>query len=123
MIGYAQAVINQDATKVEQVGDEITISELDGTQWGEYESDNPAQGEHEWVAIGISTGERDLTKVTFNGTPLTQADVDEAASLGLGAGTFVLWVKADDTVGYPREITLGAQGKESKKITVKVVNN
>lgn len=122
MIGYEQAVVNQDATVIAQSGNTITVSEADGQQWGEYESDNPAQGIHEWVGLDINTGEKDITKVTFNGTLLTQADVDEAASIGLPAGHFVLWVKADDTAGYPREITLGTQGKENTKITIEIIN-
>lgn len=121
MSGYAQAVANQNITKVVQTGNKITVSE-DGGQWGEFPSDNPAQGTHEWVALDINTGEKDITKVTFNGTLLTQADVDEAASIGLGAGHFVLWAKADDTAGYPREITLGTQGKENTKITIEIIN-
>lgn len=122
MIGYEQAVANQDATVITQSGNTITVSEADGQQWGAYESDNPAQGIHEWVGLDINTGEKDITKVTFNGTLLTQDDVDEAASIGLPAGHFVLWVKADDTAGYPREITLGTQGKENTKITIEIIN-
>lgn len=121
MPGYAQAVANQDITKVIQSGNSITVSE-DGGQWGEYASSVAAQGTHEWVGLDINTGEKDITKVTFNGTLLTQADVDEAADIGLGAGHFVLWVKADDTSAYPRDIVLGTQGKEDTKITINIIN-
>jgi hypothetical protein len=65
MPGYAQAVINQDATIAIQSGNKITISEKAGEQWGEYASSNPAQGTHEWVGLVIDTGEKDITKVTF----------------------------------------------------------
>lgn len=122
MPGYATAVANQDITNIVQEGNEITLSEQDGKQWGEYVSSNPAQGTHEWVGLVIDTGEKDITKVTFNGSALTQADVDEAASVGAGAGKFVLWVKADDTESYPRTITLGTEGKEDTKFIVKIVN-
>ena len=81
MSGYAQAVANQNITKVVQTGNKITVSE-DGGQWGEFPSDNPAQGTHEWVALDINTGEKDITKVTFNGTLLTQDDVDEFTTEG-----------------------------------------
>lgn len=122
MIGYATAVANQDATIVAQVKNEITISEEAGKQWAEFESDNPAQGIHEWVGLIIDTGEKDITKVTFNGTALTQDDVDEAASVGAGAGKFVLWVKAEDTEHYPRTITLGTEGKKDTDIIINIVN-
>lgn len=122
MPGYAQAVINQDATVAIQSGNKITISEKAGEQWGDYASSNPAQGTHEWVGLVIDTGEKDITKVTFNGDLLTQADVEEAASVNAGAGKFVLWVKADDSASYPRNIVLGTEGKEDTTITVEIIN-
>ena len=122
MPGYAQAIINQDATVAIQSGNKITISEKAGEQWGEYASSNPAQGTHEWVGLVIDTGEKDITKVTFNGELLTQADVEEAASVNAGAGKFVLWVKADDSAAYPRNIVLGTEGKEDTTITVEIIN-
>ena len=122
MPGYAQAVINQDITNAVQSGNKITISEKAGDQWGEYASSNPAQGTHEWVGLVIDTGEKDITKVTFNGELLTQADVEEAASVNAGAGKFVLWVKADDSAAYPRNIVLGTEGKEDTTITIEIIN-
>ena len=122
MPGYAQAVINQDITNAVQSGNKITISEKAGEQWGEYASSNPAQGTHEWVGLVIDTGEKDITKVTFNGELLTQADVEEAATVNAGAGKFVLWVKADDSASYPRNIVLGTEGKEDTTITIEIIN-
>ena len=122
MPGYAQAQENQDNTILVQKGNTITISEQTGKQWGSYPSSNPAQGTHEWVGLDINTGEKDITKVTFNGSLLTSADVDEAADIGLGAGHFVLWVKADDSSAYPRTITLGTEGKEDTEFVVEIIN-
>ena len=122
MPGYTQAVINQDATVAIQSGNKITISEKAGEQWGDYASSNPDQGTHEWVGLVIDTGEKDITKVTFNGQLLTQADVEEAATVNAGAGKFVLWVKADDSAAYPRNIVLGTEGKEDTTITVEIIN-
>ena len=122
MPGYEQAQANQNITNIVQNGNTITISEQDGEQWGEYASSNPDQGTHEWVGLIIDTGEKDITKVTFNGELLTQADVEEAASVHAGAGKFVLWVKADDTAAYPRAIKLGTEGKEETTITVEIIN-
>ena len=53
--------------------------------------------------------------MTWNGSELTQADVDEAASVGLGAGHIIFWAKADQ---LPRTITLGAPDRENTTITV-----
>lgn len=121
MTGYSDAVANQDATVVAQSNNVISISEADGQQWSSYERFDPAQGDHEWVAIAIDTGENDITKVTMNGTAFTSTDVEEATSLGLAAGSFVLWLEADDA-SYPKEITLGTKGKENTKITIELVN-
>jgi hypothetical protein len=122
MVDYDKAVANQDATVITQSGNKIIVSEVAGKQWVEYNSDDPEQGVHEWVGLAIDTGLSDITKVKFNGTALTQADVDEAASIGLGAGKFVLWVKADDTAAYPRTITLSADGQEDAQFIVEIIN-
>ena len=122
MTGYSDAVANQDATVVAQSGETITVSEADGQQWSAYERFDPAQGNHEWVAVAINTGEEDITKVTMDGVAFTQSDVDAATALGLTAGSFVLWLKADDTASYPKEIVLGTQGKENTKITIELIN-
>ena len=122
MSGYVTAVANQDATIITQVGNTITVSEASGQNWESYTSDDAAQGTHEWVGLIIDTGEKDITKVTFNGTLLTQDDVDEAASVGADAGKFVLWVKADDTENYPRTIVLGTDGKDDTSITIEIIN-
>lgn len=117
-----EAKANQEATQITRSGNVITLSEVAGKQWTPYASATQAQGTHEWVGVIIDTGEDDITKVTFNGTPLTQADVEEAASVGAGAGKFILWVKADDTEGYPRTIKLGTEGKPDTELVIKVIN-
>ena len=121
MVGYSDAVANQDATVVAQNRNVITISEADEQQWSAYERFEPAQGDHDWVAVAINTGESDITRVTMDGVAFTQSDVDAATELGLDAGSFVLWVEADDAT-YPKDIVLGTQGKENTKITIEVVN-
>lgn len=50
---------------------------------------------------------------------MTQADVDEAASVGLGAGHIIFWAKAEVIAETPREITIGAPDHESVTVTVK----
>lgn len=53
--------------------------------------------------------------MTWNGSELTQADVDEAASVNLGAGHIIFWAKAEN---LPRTIVLGAPECEDVTITV-----
>lgn len=109
---------NQDMVTITQEGNNIYIKVNDGETLNSYESTDPTQGEGQWVALAIETGEDDITKVTYNGTPLTAADVADAESMGLPAGSFVLWVKAEN---LPKVFTLGGEGKEDKTFTVELL--
>lgn len=52
-------------------------------------------GNHKWLGIGIGAGINPITGLSYNGTALTAADVEEATTCGLSAGYFVRWVAAD----------------------------
>lgn len=112
---------NQDKLTVTQSGNEITVT-VDGgvSSLNTFASTNPAQGSGKWIGLDINTGEKDIRKVTFNGTALTDADVADADSLGLAAGHFVLWLKAEVVYASPRTIVLGVEGKDDTPITIKV---
>ncbi len=75
-----------------------------------YESSNPAQGTHKWVAILITTGLPAITAVKYNGSQLTSADVAEAAAVGGQAGDIVMWLKCDEIINQPKSFTLWASG-------------
>lgn len=81
-----------------------------------FASTNPSQGSGKWVGLVINTGLDDITKVNINGDALTQADVDEAASVGIGAGSFVLWLKAEST--FPKTLTLSADDYADTSLTI-----
>ena len=74
-----------------------------------------------WVAIDYNTGEATIDGITYksltNGSEhvFDQTDIDEAAALGLGAGHFVLWTRADGEL--PAEFTL-TKGDKSLKASV-----
>lgn len=103
---------------ITQVDNDIYIEVEDGKTLNSYTSTDPAQGAGQWVAIFVETGEDDITKVTYNGTYLTAADVADAESMGAPAGSFVLWVKAEN---LPKTFILGGEGKESKTFTVNLL--
>lgn len=88
----------------------------------EYASATPSQGTHKWIAVGVDTGLDDITKVKYNGSALSSADVAEATSVGLPAGSFVLWLRAEEVKTTPKTIKLSADGYEDKEITFKVVD-
>lgn len=71
--------------------------------------------------MDINTGVKDITRLTYNGTPLTQADVAEAASWSLGAGHIILWLKGDEVTQInPKNIVFAGDMVEPLTITVTV---
>lgn len=120
-VNKVKSQANQDKLTVETDGFTYTVKVAGGVDsLNEFASTNPAQGTAKWIGLDIDTGEKDITAVTFNGTPLTEDDVAEAATINLGAGHFVLWLKAEDVKTTPRVITLSTKGKDDTKITIKV---
>ena len=86
-----------------------------------FDSASPGQGIHKWIALGVGTGLSSILQMTYNGGAAAQADVDEAASVGLGAGEFVLWIKAEEVISTPKVFTLKADGYPTVDVTVTVV--
>lgn len=114
-VNKADSQANQDQTTVVAKAKSINIiTNVDTLK--SFASTNPNQGTGKWVGLDIDTGVKDITKVKYNGAQLTQADVDEAASVGVGKGHFVLWLKAEST--FPKTITLSGEGKEETTIEI-----
>lgn len=118
----AESQENQDLIlNIRQGGDTVEIF-IDGgvDALNEFASTNPAQGTGKWIGLAIDTGEDDITKVSVGNYQLTQDDVDEAASVGVPAGSFVLWLKAENYIGEDnaRELILKTDGK--KDTTIKI---
>ena len=90
-----------------------TLKDFDGGNgWGVYK----------WLGIGVSAGVTPITGLKFNGTQLTSDDVDEATAMGLSAGYFVLWVKADQIInGKSNKFKLWASGYNETEYTLKIV--
>ena len=65
-----------------------------------FASTNEAQGSAKWIGLDIATDLETIVGATWNGSELTQADVDEAASVGLGAGHIVFWDESHAGHGY-----------------------
>ena len=87
-----------------------------------FASTNPNQTPGKWVGLDINTGLDTIVGATWNGSALTQDDVDEAASVGLGAGHIIFWVKANLITSAPRTITIGATDHEDVTLTVSCVD-
>ena len=79
-------------------------------------------GVHKWMGIGVSAGISPITGLYFNGDQLTDDDVTEATAMGLSAGYFVLWVKAERIVeGASNKFILWADGYAKTEITLVIV--
>lgn len=117
-VNKTQSQANQDAVTVSQSGNKITISGNLETL-NSFASTNAAQGSGKWIGLDLNTGLDSIVGATWNGYALTEDDVAEAASVGLGAGHIIFWAKAEQ---LPRTITIGANGKEDAVITVSFAN-
>jgi hypothetical protein len=88
-----------------------------------FDSNNPEQGVHKWIGLSIGTGLNSIIDVIYNGSySLTSADVNEATTVGCPAGSFVLWIKANEVVETPKVITLGKPGYKTETITIIIEN-
>ena len=116
-VNKTESQANQDAVTVTSNESTITVKGNLETL-NTFASTNEAQGSGKWIGIDINTGLDSILDATWGGQPLTQADVDEAASVGLGAGHIIFWVKAE---ALPRTITLGHE-EETKSIQVVFVS-
>ena len=119
--------INKELSQANQ--DMISVIKGSNTEWvvvgsleelKSFDSTNLAQGNGKWVGIDIDTGLDTIVGATWNGYALTQDDVNEAASVGLGAGHIIFWAKAE---ALPRTITIGAPEKENISVTVSFRNH
>ncbi len=108
---------NQDAVTISQSGNNIVIRG-DLSQLNSFNSTDPNQGSGKWIGVDLDTNLDTIVGAKWNGYTLAQADADEAASVGLGAGQIIFWVKAESISSVARAITIGAEGKEDVVITV-----
>ena len=86
-----------------------------------------SQGDGQWIAILVGTGDDTLTNVAYEGTPLTDADIadrndmrgtDDTAAAG---DEFVIWYKAEELLANGATFTLSHAG--ASDFTVNVVLN
>ena len=85
-------------------------------------------GKHKWLGFGVRTGLSAVTGVKFTddtgaSATLGADDASEAQTLGLSAGDFVLYIKAEQE-GYltgKKSFTLKADGYAETTFTMKIV--
>ena len=85
-------------------------------------------GKHKWLGFGVRTGLGSVVGVKFTddtgaSATLASGDADEATTLGLSAGDFVLYIKAEDAkyLTADKSFTLWADGYAETTFTMQVV--
>jgi len=84
-------------------------------------------GTHKWLGFGIRTGLASVVGVKFTDdtgsvATLSSSDAEEATALGLSAGDFVLYIKAEQTeylLGN-KHFTLWTDGYETTQFTLQI---
>ena len=116
----AVAAVNNAKASVSLADGVITVT-ADVDDLEESESSTPGQGTHKWIGLGIGTGLSSVALAKYNGAQMTDADADEAVSVGLDQpGEFVLYIRADEVVDTPKTITLKADGYPEAKLAITV---
>lgn len=115
---------NQRKAKVTATSDKIAVIVTDGVdslnKWTSTDPGQAVYGDQPWIALDIKTGIEDITKLEYNGSALTQSDVNDAAAWGLGDGHIILWIRANAVQTSPKTITLSGEGYDSVTFTVTV---
>ena len=123
-----QTAANSAHATVTIDGTDITIT-LDGKVSDLADADHgETWGKHKWLGFGIRTGLDAITGVKFTddtgaSATLGADDATEATALGLSAGDFVLYIKAEQE-GYltgRKSFTLKADGYAETTFTMKIV--
>ena len=98
------------------------VSELEDADHGS------AWGTHKWLGFGVRTGLGSVVGVKFKDDTgaeavLASGDTTEATALGLSAGDFVLYIKAEDEkyLAGEKSFTLWADGFEETKFTMRIL--
>ena len=117
--GHATVTIDGTAIKITL---DCEVDDLEDADHGE------TWGEHKWLGFGVRTGLGSVVGVKFTddtgvSVMLASGDASEADTLGLSAGDFVLYIKAEDAKYLTAEkyFTLWLDGYEETKFTMQVV--
>ena len=115
---------NQEKLNVTVNNDTIAVTVTGGidslNEWTSTDPGQAALGDKPWIALDIDTGLDDITKVSYNGSALTAQDVADAAAWGLGAGHFILWLRADDVHTGGKTFTLSGDDMDSVTVSITV---
>ena len=111
------ATVSIDGTDI-TIALDCKVSELADSDHGE------TWGTHKWIGFGVNSGLETVKGIVFNdGTAsvtLGDDDVSEASSVGLNAGEFVLYIKAEKIAAQGGAFTLKADGYAETGFTMRI---
>ena len=123
----AETASNSGHATVTMADNLITIA-LDCTVSGLADANHgETWGTHKWLGFGVRTGLASIVGVKFTddtgaSATMDASDASEATALGLSAGDFILYIKAEDA-GYldgAKGFTLQASGCEPETVYMKI---
>lgn len=92
----AKGIYNQEHVQIIQTGNTVTLYLKDTTSLKSFESTDPEQGTHEWIALDIDTGKTTVAGTVWQDGQYTFTTEDEN-KLGIANGHILYWFKADET--------------------------
>lgn len=96
----------------------VDIDDLEDSDHGE------TWGVHKWIGFGVDTGFDTIKGIVFDdGTAqitLGDDDIAEATSVGLSAGEFILYVKAEKIAAQGGKFKLRKSGYQTQTITMQI---
>lgn len=92
----AKGIYNQEHVQIIQTGNTITLYLKDTDSLKEFESTDPEQGTHKWIALDIDTGKTTVAGTVWQDGQYTFTAEDEN-ELGIANGHILYWFKADET--------------------------
>lgn len=109
---------NQDNVRFAVTGNQLRIGSV--VPLRSFASTNESQGSGEWVGIDIDTGLETIVGINWdNKAVLDENDVAEAASVGLGAGHIIFWIKANEWANISKTVILTADRYKPTQLVVK----
>ncbi len=117
----AEGVSNNNAVQSVTYNDGTVTIKVDLDDLAAFASSDPTQGTHKWLALEIGTGVNPITNVKYNGYALTAQDIADATATGCAAGSFVLYIRAEEVAVTPKVFTLSSDGYADARVTINVI--
>jgi len=111
---------NKEKVQSVTLADGVITVAVDVDELTESDGSDHDQGTHKWLALEIGTGISDITGVKLNGAALTAQDATDAQAAGCAAGSFVLYIKAEEAIETPVALTLWADGYGETSLTIQI---